>query len=93
MLYEPIPTPYFNVAYNQDDSNKCTIIASNAGHSECESNLVSDERTATTQFSTDVENENNVDDAKTEIPAGIFIPQHALPWGGVSANKIAAKWR
>ena len=79
MLYEPIPTPYFNVAYNQDDSNKCTIIASNAGHSECESNIVSNEGTTATQFITDVENNSDVDDAKTGIPAGVFIPLHALP--------------
>ena len=82
MLHEPIPTPYFNAAYDQDDSNECTVVASDAGHSECESNLVSDEGTATTQFSTDVENESNVEDTKTEIPTGIFILQHALPWGG-----------
>ena len=79
MLNEPIPTPYFNVACDQDVGNKCTIIVSKTGHSECESNLISDKGTATTQFSTDVKNENNVDNAKTQIPAGIFIPQHALP--------------
>ena len=73
--------------------NTCTIVVYNAGHSECGSNLVSDEGTATTQFSTDVENKNDVDDAKTKIPAGTFIPQHALPWGGKPTNKIAAKWK
>ena len=77
MLYELILTPYCNVAYDQDGSDECTIVASNAGHSECESNLVSDKGTATTKFS--------------KIAAGIFIPQRALPWGGKSTNKIAAK--
>ena len=93
MLNEPIRTPYVNVAYNQDGSDECTIVASNAGCSECTSNLTFDKGTATPQFSTDAENEYEVDDAEIEIPAGIFIPQHTLPWGGVSTNKIAAKWK
>ena len=93
MLYEPIPTPYFNVAYDQDSSNECTIVPSNAGHSKCESNLVSDKGTVTVQFSIDVKKENDVDDAKTKIPTGIFIPQHALPLGGKSTSKTAAKWK
>jgi len=93
MLNEPIPNPYFNVAYDQGGSNECTTVASNAGRSECASNLTSDKGAATTQFSTDVENKNEVDDAEIEIPLGISIPQHALPWGGVSTNKIAAKWK
>ena len=79
MLNELIPIPYSNVAYDQDGSNECTTVAFNAGRSECESNLTSDEGTATTQFSIDVENKNKVDDAEIKIPAGIFIPQHALP--------------
>ena len=74
MLNEPIPTPCFNVAYDQDGSNKCTIVVSNAGQAECASNLISNEGTATTKFSTYIENGNDVDDAKTESPAGIFIP-------------------
>ena len=93
MLNEPTPTSYFNVAYNQDGSDKCTIVASNAGRSECTSNLTSDEGTPATHFSADIKNENEVDDAKIEIPAGIFTPQHTLPWGGVSTNKIVAKWK
>ena len=56
MLCVPIPIPYFNIAYDQDGSNKVTIITSNLGHSERDINLVSDKRTATTQFSTDVKN-------------------------------------
>ena len=47
VLYEPILNSYFNVSYNQDGSNKCTIVTSNVDHSERESNLVSDEETAT----------------------------------------------
>ena len=92
-MNEPIPTLCFNVVYDQDGSDGCTIVASNAGHSECASNLISDEGTATTHFSIDVKNENKVANAETEIPAGIFIPQHTLPWGGISNNKIAAKWK
>ena len=92
MLYEPIPTPYCNVACNQDGSDDCTIVASNAGHSACASNP-SDEETATTQCSTDVKVENEAGAAEADIPAGIFIPQHVLPWGGISTNKIAAKWK
>ena len=95
MLYEPIPTPCCNVAYDQDGSGNCTILTSNAGHSECASNLTSNKGTATTHCSTDIENENEneVVDSETEIPAGICIPQYVLPWGGTSINKIAAKWR
>ena len=93
MLNEPIPTTCCNVAYDQDDSDGCTIVASNDGHSECAINLIPDEGTATAHFSTDVKDENEVNNAETEIPAGIFIPQHVLPWGGISNNKIAAKWK
>ena len=93
MSYEPIPTPCCNVAYDQDGSNECTIVASNAGHSECVSNLISDEGTATTHFITDVKDKNEVNDAETKISARIFIPQHVLPWGGISNNKIAGKWK
>ena len=50
-------------------------------------------KTATTHFSEDAKNENKVYDAETKIPAGIFIPQHALSWGGVSTNNIADKWK
>ena len=85
-------SPCFNVAYDQDVSDECTIAASNDGHPSCKSNLLSDERTAITQFSRDIENENEVDDANTKIQAGVFIPQHAMPLGGVSNNTIAAKW-
>ena len=91
ILHAPIPTPYFNVACDLDCSNKSTIVASKAGHSECVSNLISDKRTASTQLSIDFKNENNVEDARTETPTGIFIPQHALPWGGKPTNKIMAK--
>ena len=63
------------LVYDQGGSNKCTIVTSNAGHSECASNLISDEGTVTTHFSTDVKNENKVANAETEIPAGIFISQ------------------
>ena len=69
MLNEPIPVPCFNVAYNQDGSDECTIITSNAGHSECASNLISDEGIVTTHFSTDAENENGVGDYETKIPS------------------------
>ena len=93
MSYEPIPTPCCNVAYDKDGSNNCTIVASNAGHSVCTSNLTSDKETATTQCSTDIEIENEAGAAEAEIPAGIFLPQHVLPWGGLSTNKIAAKWK
>ena len=93
MSYEPIPTPCCNVAYDQDGSDNCTIVVSNAGHSFCASNLISDEGTATTECSTDTKIENEVGAAEAEIPAGIFIPQHVLPWGGISTNKIAAKWK
>ena len=93
MSYEPIPTPFCNVAYDQDGSDNCTIVASNAGHSACASNLTSDEETAATQCSTDIEVEHEAGAANAEIPAGIFIPQHVLPWGGISTNKIAAKWK
>ena len=30
---------------------------------------------------------------KTRFLTGIFIPQHALPWGGKTTNKIVAKWK
>ena len=93
MSYEPTPTPFCNVAYDQDGSDDCTIVTSNAGHSVCASNLISDEGFATTQCSTHIEIESEVGAAKAEIPAGIFIPQHMLPWGGISTNKIAAKWK
>ena len=86
-------SPHFNVAYNQDGSDECTIVVSNAGHPECESNLVSDKGSVTTQFSTDVKNKSDVEDAKTKIPTGIFILQHVLPWGGNSTNTTAAKWK
>jgi hypothetical protein len=46
-----------------------------------------------TQLSTDIESKSNDKNAKTKVPAGIFVPQHALPWGDKSTNKIAAKWR
>ena len=91
MSYEPIPTPFCNVAYDQDGSDACTFVASNAGHSVCASNLTSDEGTATTHCSTDIAIENEVGVAEAEIPAGIFIPQHVLPCGGITTNKIAAK--
>ncbi len=79
MSYEPIPTPFCNVAYDHDGSDNCTISASNAGHSVCASNLTSDKGTATTHCSTDIEIENKVGAVEIEIPAGIFIPQHVLP--------------
>ena len=91
MSYEPIPTPCCNVAYDQDGSDDCTIVAYNAGNSVCANNLISDDGTATTQCSTDIDIENKVGAPETEIPAGIFIPQHMLPWGGISTNKITAK--
>ena len=93
VLHESIPTPYFNVACDQDCSDECTIVASNAGCSECASNLVSDKGTASTQLSTDVENNSGVKNARTKIPTSIFVPHHALPWGGKSTNKVAAKWK
>ena len=93
VLNEPIPTPYFNVACNQDSSNKCTIVASKAGRSECASNLVSNEGTASAQLSIYAKNKSDVKDVRTEIPTGIFIPQHALPWGGKFTNNILAKWK
>ena len=91
VLHKPIPTPYFNVACDQDYSDKCTIVALNAGHSECASNFVSDKGTASTQLSTDVKNKCDVEHARTEIPTGIFIPQHTSPWGGKFTNNIATK--
>ena len=63
MLYEPIPTPYFNVACGQYGSDKCTIVTSNIGRSECASNLTSVKGTATTPFSTGTKNKNKIDDA------------------------------
>ena len=93
VLHEPIPIPYFNVARDHDCSDECTIVALNADCSECASNLVSDDGTASTQLSTDVESKSNVKNTRTKVPTGSFIPQHALPWGSKSTNKIAAKWR
>ena len=72
VLHEPIRIPFFNVACDQDCSNECTIVASNASHSECASNLVSDKGTASIQLSTDVENKSNVKNARTKILTGSF---------------------
>ena len=91
VLHEPVPTPYFNVVRDYDCSNECTSVASNAGRSECANNLVSDNGTTSTQPSTDIESESNVENARTKVPTGIFI--HVLPWRGKPTNKMAAKWK
>ena len=91
MLHEPIPTPYFNVACDHDCSDECTIVTSNAGRSECANNLISDDGTVSTQLSTDLKSKSNDKNTRTEVPMGIYIPQHAFPWGGKSTNKFVAK--
>ena len=93
MSYYSIPTPCCNIAYNQYGRNDCTIVASIAGNSLCANNLTSDKVTANTHCSTDIEIEYTLDVAEVKIPEGIFIPQHMIPWGGISTNKIAAKWK
>ena len=67
VLHEPIPTPYFNAACDHDCSDGFTIVASNVVCSECASNLISDNGTASTQLSTDVEGRNNVKNAKPQF--------------------------
>ena len=92
LLYEPIPTPYRNTKHEDDSRDDCTVVASNRTQSACMNTDISDDGTEATQLSTDVETDSDEDNDNTNAPTGIFIPQYALPWGGRSTNKTAAKW-
>ena len=91
MLHDTIPVPYSNTVHDHDCSNNCTIIVSNASHSEFANTHVSDNRTKSTQLSTDSETDGDDKEARAKVSIGIFIPHHLLPWGGTSTNKTAAK--
>jgi hypothetical protein len=92
MLNTPVPTP--NIILNNDCSDNCTIVASNAGGMKPSLNQASDDDTASTQPSTKEKFSTSIiGNSMEDSPMGIFVSQHALPWGGKSANKLTAKWK
>ena len=92
IIYEPIPTPYHKPRNEDDHSDDCTVMGNNLTQTTCMNSDVSNDDTAATQPSTDIETDNGDDKHGTNAPTRVVIPYYMLPWGGRSVNKTAAKW-
>ena len=94
MLQKSIPAPCSKVLDSNDCSDDYTVVTSNVHRMHCTYSLVPDDETVLTQLSTYIKsNASNDDDTSADIPVGTFIAKHALPWGGKSTKKTAARWK
>ena len=75
-------------------SHDCTVVESDDRCMQHTHSLTPDNKTVSTQLSTDIKpiarNDDNTG-ANTQI--GIFISQEAIPWEGKLANKTVSKWK
>ena len=88
-----VPDPTLNKLLNNDGSDDRTIIATNISRCSASASQASDDDTADTEPSTDEDaTESDIENSASATQAGLFIPQHTLPWGGRSASKLSRKW-
>ena len=92
MLQNQIPALRSKILFSNDYSDNCTVVVSNPCRKQHTHNPICDNETALIQLSTDIGHiASDGDDMSANIPIGIFVPQHTLPWGCKSTDKTTAK--